>query len=85
MLRKDFIALLKSNKYPITIFESYFKEHSEEEWDQQAFQVWLQSQSMLGDVTGHFLLNKVIPYYKSKFEICEVLDKEGNHIKYVEN
>lgn len=85
MLKKDFLLCLKSNRYPSSIFEEYFKEHSEQEWNLQAFEMWLQHHSMFGDIGSIILNTKIIPYYKTKFEICELLNKEGEHIKYVEN
>lgn len=85
MLRKDFLVYLQNNKYPLSIFEEYFKEHSEKEWNEQAFHLWVNSQSLLGDITPVILNNKIIPHYKRKFEIVELRNSNNEFIKYVEN
>lgn len=85
MLRKDFLLALKKNQFDMTFFEAYFKEHSEKEWNPQAFHMWIQSQSMFGNVTGTILTEKIIPHYREKFNVQELLSKDGIHIMYVEN
>lgn len=85
MLRKDFLVYLKNKKFPINVFEAYFKEHSEKEWNEQAFGLWVNSQSTLGDIIPSILNNKIIPFYKRKFNIVELLNSKNEHIIYVEN
>ena len=85
MLRKDFLIYLKNNQYPLSIFEEYFKEHSDKEWDEQSFHLWRTSQSVLQDITPVILNNKIIPHYKRKFEVVELLNSNNEFIKYVEN
>ena len=82
--KEDFIKELKTNQFKETIFEEYYKEHSDKEWNSNNFKIWLSSQSMLGNIAGILLQDKIIPYYKIKYGIVELQDKEGNLIKYVE-
>lgn len=82
--KEDFIKELKTGQFKEAIFEKYFKEHSDKEWNVNAFKMWLSSQSMLGNIAGLLLQDKIIPYYKAKYKIVELQDKEGNLIKYVE-
>ena len=81
--KENFIEELKTNQFKEVIFENYYKEHSDKEWNLNNFKIWLSSQSMLGNVAGMILQDKIIPYYKRKYEIVELQDKEGNLIKYV--
>jgi len=82
--KEDFIKDLKTGKFKETIFEDFYKEHSDKEWDSNSFKIWLSSQSMLGNVAGMILQDKILPYYKIKYGIVELQDQEGNLIKYVE-
>jgi hypothetical protein len=86
MTREHFITNLKQNTFSISIYESYYKDHSDKEWDAEAFKVWLQQSSMLSriDVGSKLLNEKIIPYFKCKFEVVELLDKEGKFIKIVD-
>lgn len=83
MQKNQFLVCLQNNSFGIDIFKDYYEEHSEKTWDPQHFQSYLQHMNMFGLSSAMILNNTIIPYYKSKFEVQELLDKEGKLIKII--
>lgn len=87
MEKQEFLNSLNLNRFTINIFRSYYEEHNTREeilWDEQHFHMFIANSVMFGVTTNTILHNKLIPYYKVKFEIIELKDKQGNLIKIVD-
>lgn len=86
MVREDFISYYIANRYPDTIFETYYKEVSDQSkpWDMNAFNAFAQQRSFMNpQYLNGVITNIIVPYFKKKFSVMEVLDKNGASIKVI--
>jgi|LakMenE18May11ns_1017448.scaffolds.fasta_scaffold8695190_1 hypothetical protein len=84
MERSKFLECLRSNSFSGDVFKFYYEESNKRkdiEWNPQYFNMWLQQMQMFGLTSNSILQNVIIPYYKQKFNITELLNKEGQVIK----
>lgn len=84
MLKAKFIEYLKSNRFDNNIFKDYYEEVNTKKeivFDIMHFNMFIMQS---GHDVNLILNDLIIPYYKRKFNINELKDKEGNRIKIVD-
>lgn len=85
MQKQEFINYYKSNSYNLSIFENFWKEKTDKPWNQDLFNTFIQMTSNpFQDSKSILLQTIIIPYYKNKFEVTELRDKENNIIKILD-
>ncbi len=87
--RIDFIKILQSNQYNQDLIKEYYDEHNTKNefvFDFHTFQMYAAMASPFDggrQVITNIILNKIVPYYKEKFVIVELKDKENKTIKFL--
>lgn len=91
MNKTEFISYLKTNNFPTSIVESYYNEvnTSTHSWDNIYFNKYLDHLTINSGVPQVTILQKIvydviIPYYKIKYAISFVSNKEGLILKYID-
>ena len=88
MNKSEFISYLRVNNYPTSIIETYYNEvnTSDHKWNINHFNMYLDHLAGMNGIFQNSILqsivmDKIVPFYKNKFQVLSVIDKSGIILK----
>lgn len=82
MNREQYIEMVKTGNFDVSVFYEYYNEFNANElfkFSLEEFNIWFSQ--YVGFIGIGSVMNSIRRYYDSKFNLISVLDKNGNIIK----